>query len=407
MAKNKYDFIKELLDDKRIKPNQRERILELASKEISLERSLEERVQKIEEIINSNIPKNNNLKTVKRKKTEDSSLRNYIDPFHLYKFLFKYNQNPVLRSTCHDIDSEELKKINEYCNSDSYVFKKHLKKIIKTFDEHEKVFSAPPQVKALIRGYLTGKDYEGNQLEGGWSSAGIKINWSSDKLADWVTKNPNIPPNSSITFFRENKGIKSFKIEQPIKTSITERRILTFTDLVIHFKNLFHLKSDKQSLHAILLRENSLKKWEEKIDFEITDQDFPTNLEHFTDVDKLVQAYNSLLKIIEEQRRGDDKPKVKLRFYEGKQKVCLSVHHLNGQYNKTVQNCIDRPYGQDYTNLINNQINGLCNLYLKANFGSQEFAVINLWDGKKLEAHKLPNNFIGVEHLLEFPKEVV
>ena len=51
MAKNKYDFIKELLEDKRIKQNQRERILELVSKEISLEGTLEERVQKIEEIL--------------------------------------------------------------------------------------------------------------------------------------------------------------------------------------------------------------------------------------------------------------------------------------------------------------------------------------------------------------------
>lgn len=51
MAKNKYDFIKELLEDKKINQNQRERIFELASKEISIEGSLEERVQKIEEII--------------------------------------------------------------------------------------------------------------------------------------------------------------------------------------------------------------------------------------------------------------------------------------------------------------------------------------------------------------------
>ncbi|MBK8927314.1 MAG: hypothetical protein IPM74_15710 [Crocinitomicaceae bacterium] len=51
MAKNKYDFIKELLEDKRIKQNQRERILVLASKEISLEGTLEERIQKIEEIL--------------------------------------------------------------------------------------------------------------------------------------------------------------------------------------------------------------------------------------------------------------------------------------------------------------------------------------------------------------------
>lgn len=34
MAKNKYDFIKELLEDKKLNQNQRERILKLASKEM-------------------------------------------------------------------------------------------------------------------------------------------------------------------------------------------------------------------------------------------------------------------------------------------------------------------------------------------------------------------------------------
>ena len=70
-----------------------------------------------------NIQKSNDLKTDKPIKTEGSSLPKYIDPYHLYKFLFEYNQNPILRSTCHDVDSEELKKINEYCNSESYDFK--------------------------------------------------------------------------------------------------------------------------------------------------------------------------------------------------------------------------------------------------------------------------------------------
>ena len=51
MTKTKYDFIKELLENKKINQNHRERILELASKEISFEGTLEERIQKIEEII--------------------------------------------------------------------------------------------------------------------------------------------------------------------------------------------------------------------------------------------------------------------------------------------------------------------------------------------------------------------
>ena len=402
MAKNKYDFIKELLENKKINQNQRERILELTSREIRLEGTLEERVQKIEEIIYNRTEKSNDDKTEISSKSKNSSLPRYIDPYHLYKFLFEYNQDPVLRSTCHDIDSEELNKINDYCDSDSYDFKKHLQKIVENFDGHEKKFFAPPQVKALIRGYLTGKDYQGNQLKRGWSSVGIKINWSSDILTDWVTKNPNIPPNLNEDIAGDRE-VELLEIEPQINSPITHAPIQNFSQLVLHFKNLFHLKSGSQGLRAILDRVNFIRKWKEKVELQITDQEFPNNLEHFTDVDKLIQAYNKLLQLIIEQHQGDKKPKVKLRFYEEDQRVYLSIHHLNGKYNKTVQNCIDRPHGRDYKNLINSQINGLCNLHLKADFGSQEFAAINLWDRKKLEVQKL-NSFIGVEHILEFPK---
>lgn len=69
MAQNKYDFIKELLEDKRIQQNQRERILELASREISLEGTLEERVQKIEEVIfKKEDAENKSYKNSKREK---------------------------------------------------------------------------------------------------------------------------------------------------------------------------------------------------------------------------------------------------------------------------------------------------------------------------------------------------
>jgi hypothetical protein len=254
----------------------------------------------------------------------------------------------------------------------------------------------------LIRGYLTGKNYSGEHLKKGWSSHNLKVNWNSPELLSWTERHQEIPPNYN-EVLASNEEIELFSIAPQISSPITNEPIQNFTQLVLHFKNLFHLKSGSQGLRAILDRVNSIRKWNEKVEIEITDQEFISNLEHFTDVDKLIQAYNKILQLIIEQRQDDRKPKVKLRFYQENQKVYLSVHHLNGQYNKTVQNCMDRPHGSYYKNLISLQINGLCNLYLKADFGNQEFAAINLWDGKKLEAYKL-DSFIGVEHILEFPK---
>jgi hypothetical protein len=53
--------------------------------------------------------------------------------------------------------------------------------------------------------------------------------------------------------------------------------------------------------------------------------------------------------------------------------------------------------------LINKQINGLCNLHLKADFGNRQFAEINIWNGKDRESKPI-NAFQGVEHIMEFPK---
>jgi hypothetical protein len=400
MDKNKYDFIKELLDDKKTNQNQRERILEIASKEISLEGILEERVQKIEEFIfKEKIDSNIESIVTSPSRQKLNHLPQYLDPYYLYNFLFEYNQNPILRTTCHEIDTNELKSILEACKTESYIFNEHLKLIVSAYEEHEKVYFAPFQIKALIRGYLTGKDYNGNII--GWSSRNIKINWSTIELSNWASENSNIPPNSSNILLREKK-IKSYKIEPQIKSPITEKVIQTFIQLVLHFKNLFHLKSGPQSLKEIIKRVNSEKGWDNKVDFEIDNSDFSDNLEHFVDVEKLMQAYNKFIELIIDQHKVDEKPKVKLKYYNENQKVLLSINHLNGVYNKTIENTVER-LGQTYTSLIKNQINGLCNLRIKADFGNEKFAEINLWDGEDRASNIIPH-FEGVEHLIEFPK---
>ena len=419
MAKNKFDFIKELLENKKINQKQQEKILELASREISIEGMLEERVQRIEEIIfkkeGEPILNIESVFSVNREKLltekeiesienvinpndEVSNLPKYLNPIYLYEFLFQYNQNKILRTTCHDIDSNELESILEFCQTESYDYKEHLNVIYKAYEDHEKTFKAPYQVKALIRGYLTGKDYHGKKT--GWSN-NIKINWSNEELLEWTNENLEIPPNSSINFFRV-KNCRSFKIEPQIVTSITERPIQNFTQLVLHFKNLFHIKSGPQSLREIILRVNSEKSWFVKVDFDMNETDFTNNLEHFTDVEKLMQAYNKIVGLIIEQHKLNDKPKVKLRYHQENQKVIFSINHLNSVYNKTIENTIER-LGQTYSSLIKNQINGLCNLHLKADFGNQQFAEINLWNGKDRESIPIPA-FQGVEHIMEFPK---
>ena len=291
-------------------------------------------------------------------------------PLSTYKFLFNYNQNRILKSTCHDIGSEELKIISDYCDTKLYDFGKHLDKIKEAYDSHEKKYFATPFIKTRFRVYLTGKNYFGKVLDG-WSEDSIKINWSSSVLMQWSKENPGVPPNLNDALIEqlENTGFEDF---ESFSSSISGVPVQSFTELVYHFKNSFHLRGDN-SLRDIIERINISNNHYEHIEFVINDNSFPKNIEHFTDVDKLIQAYKSVIDLIIEVKVKHDleEPKVKITANVNLDEFQLSIHHLNSIYKKDISNTLERT-GQQYRNLIENQINGLCNLILKAEFESGE-----------------------------------
>lgn len=394
VVRNKFDFIKEVLGDKKITPSQKERVLLLATKELKIVGSIEERVKILEEkILGGNEPP----------EPPDPKTPKYINPYYLYEFLREYNQNEILRSTCHDSDENALETIKNYCSSEEYFFEMHLNKIIESYKKHEEVYkNAPYQIRALIRGYLTGKDFKGNELLDGWSANKIKISWSSKDVKDWAKQNPNMPPNINQEL-AGSKEISLLQIKPQVYSPISKELISNFTRLVLHFKDLFHIRGIDQSLKNILQRYNEFSKLNEKLDIEFDDENFLNNLELFTDVDKLLQAYKKIIDIIIKQHSMEDRPKVLLKFFEEDKIVYFSILHINGRYNKSLNSTLERPYGQDYSMLIKKQINGLCNLILRADFDNGDFAEVNLWNGKEVKPIPLPI-FQGVEHILIFPK---
>lgn len=418
MAKNKYDFIQDLLKDKRIKQNQRERVLLLAKEEIKkdgeFENELANRIKRLEEVVlNPNeeitpeeitpeeIGEGENGEGEKSEKDDYKDLPNYFHPSSLYNFLLKYNTNSVLKSTCHEIDSNELSTINEYCGTDQYDFEKHLTKIISEASKLLVKEFAPWQIKKTIRGYLIGKDYKGN-TNSKWSSDDIPINWQNKELKQWCEENPGIPPNIDEGLMEELERT-GYELNQPIL--LQNNAISTFSDLVLHFKHLFHIRSDN-SLKSIIKTNNKVK-YENKIDFQI-DDDFPNNIEFFTDVDTLVQAYNKIIALIIEQDKYS-KPKVRLSLVEKEKTIELSILHCDSKYGKTINNTKDR-LGNIYRNLIKYQINGLCNFYVQADFESGESYKIGIWDKPDLWKKnkpipkKLSEPVGGVKHIFEIVK---
>ncbi len=406
MAKDKYNFILDLINNNKMSTSQKERVLKLAVKEFGKDAGVIEEIKRRLERIETKTgiaSGNNEGNHPEEEEPTNIKLPKYLYPSSLYKYLFEYNQNNVLKSTCHEIDANEIENINEYCETEQYDFNKHYEKILSAFEKHDKLF-APSNIKKLIRGYLKMQDYYGNKPKDGWSNDNIKISWGDIELEGWAKEYPALPPNA-IKNELQNRKTKSYVFAQDFTSQITGQRVQNFRELVLHFKNLFHIRYDN-SLLAIIKVQNERKLWNNKIEFEITDNGFPSNIELFTNVDELVEAYNEIIKLIIERHSKAEKPKVKLSFYQKNDKIYFSIHHLNSIYKKTVDDTLER-MGQIYTNLIKNQINGMCNFYLIADFGHSKYAKINLWNGEARKESKegLDGFEGGVEHVLEFCKK--
>lgn len=390
----------DLWENPKLNSSQRDRFLKLVIKEVGeIGRTNEEILKVVTELKEGK----NSLENTYREEPVNSKKQalnfdRYQDPYNLYKYLFNFNQNSILKSTCHKIDSNEIETIKEYCGTENYDFNIHYKRVIQAFENHNKYF-APKNIKALIRAYLTGKNYSGKKVAY-WSVDKIGMNWSSEDLHRWSSENKGVPPHIDDGLINEIGEI-GYDLQEIIELKNGEM-LQNFGQLVLHFKNLFHIKNDNSFLN-IFKKENEY--WADKIEFEI-DSSFLKNVDFFTDVDKLLQAYRKILELNLEQHKAANKPKIKLFLEEIDVGLRFSILHLNNIYGKTVRNTVNR-CGSSYFNLIKNQINGLCNFYLEADFEDGKSYRVeiwnkpNLWTGSKPVATKLGFPVNGVKHVFE------
>lgn len=326
-------------------------------------------------------------------------LPKYLDPKDLYRFLYAYNQDPVLKYTCHQIDDRDvIEKINDLCGTTEYNFNAHKEQISEAFKRITKKHRISKNIYALIRTYIEG--------EGKWATENT-VNWNSPELIDWCDENSGLVPHPGKNLANSYKS-QGFKFKKDsYKSNVTGERINNFSSLVIHFKNLFHIRSDNSMKKLLEFRNNT--KWNEQIDVEFDEDHFWENIELFTDVDKLLQAYDKIITIILNSSGGnaDQRPKVRLRFHEqpienNGVNIVFGIHHVNSTFKKTALNLVQR-IGEAHTDLIKLQINGLCELHLTADFNNKQYGSVNLWDNQK-RVFKAMDTFEGVEHILIFKK---
>lgn len=392
---DKYEFISDLLDRERIHPDQKERILKLTAKEIEMDRRLgieiEERVRRLEESIQ---------KGVDEKSGPNNELNpDYIDPVLMSRFLNDFNRHDILCTTTHEIDKQTFENIKSWLGTEEYSFKEHMKLVKECYYELLEKYSVLKKsfIDSRIKSYLF-SDYNSDKKIG-WSEDNIRISWNLQALREWADSNPGVPPNPDPMLANE-LGSSGFDDFQPIK--ISRGWIGNMCQLVNHFKNTIRINFSN-NLIDIFNTINDRSEWSGKILFESNFDAIPTNFELFTDVDKLKQCYRDVVQMAFDipLGKGNEKHHIKVGFREEGSECILSIHHLNSVFTKSLEDLL-KQLGQKHRNL-KKKSNGMCDLYLKAEFSADKYASLNLHDRYKMSSENI-EEFKGVEHTLIFKK---
>lgn len=175
MAKDKYDFIQELLENKKLQPTQKERVLMLTKEEIKKDgivgKDLEERVKKLEELIT---------------KPSTTNFTNTHNPKSSVKFLNGFSKNDELKWFTHKPDGGKSFDYEGYILYANELLPKTPKIPINFY------------TYTNIRNFLFNNLDEKENRYLCWKNHNQKIEYTWYDIKDWCIKNPNIHPYNAI-----------------------------------------------------------------------------------------------------------------------------------------------------------------------------------------------------------------
>ncbi|MEV4887298.1 hypothetical protein MRBLMN1_005880 [Chitinophaga ginsengisegetis] len=392
-------FITDLLDNnKKMSTNNKKKLVELVNNEINngieISPLIRERLKKLaSELYNSSAPSNAEILQNTNEETNIDKLR-YKHPLNLIGFLVDFNKNVILKSTTHPIDSNMLGNLLESMKITRYNYKKHLQYIGAEYEVLMKVKRnyLPKGTIGKMKEFLISS-------KKGWSEDNILMGWPSPEVANWCLSHPEHCPSPS-----EDMDYPGCELNRPIPLK-SGKKLGTFSDVINHFKTQIECRNSS-SLDRLLAYENSQRFSGININIE----QVQGGIQFYTDVEKILQAYNHLIYLCIEMHKKKQNSVHEMRIEValkrcndgGKHLIILSILDKDAEFEKDIESLLSR-YGNTFSGIIANQINGLCDLELVADFRSGISAKVSIWPRNEI-CQRLDSKVGGVQYNLIFYK---
>ncbi len=324
MTKTKYDFIRELLKDKKFNQNQRERILELASRELSTEGNLEERVLKIEEMLaGGDDPPENEKKSPPHKPKETYDLLSYFS------------------ST-----ERGMKNLTHAFNYGFIAYEELIKQCRNEFEEGKKKYpNVPVSLLKRIEEFAFSETPDWYIMRGANKTA-YSTGWSEKEFIKWYKENQIHP---ALDKEKEKEMINPFRETIQVRTDLG---------------NLYRLINDL----AVMVFQNSIK---------LTIKEAINSAQFYTDVDRLGLAFYHIFTAIKQVSLKNFCDEVEIDFRVQDNFKVVEIIHKDSVPTKSVN---DSDFlGGDLATVKKN-LWGLCNYDIIAKFPEGKYRKVILSD---------------------------
>lgn len=303
MAKNKFDFIAEMLEKKGLSPNQKERLYKLIAQEIrQVETADSEILKRIEDI---------ELKLNGNKKNPHSK-QGLHDPMNTVRFLTKFSHDDTFKYFTHKQEAEfNYDDLIQKAQSD---FNKTLNIETINVETWQKVnhFCFPPK-----EGYSTQwKNFNGVTIKFGWA-----------KVKEWCSLNNGTYPDIMELPTEPNE------IRQPDSAN-KDFVLMTFGDIIKQFKHTIELRQDDRFKTFDQHLKSLVRLCKMHIDFDVEYKGNFNEVTLYSDIHLLLSGIKIILEQIIEYRANSTKVRFELAD-ESEEVWKLKIIHVNSRFNRS------------------------------------------------------------------------